>query len=126
MTDHVARPSAPATRQARVAELHRLARADYASTAHLRRQNPTWPASPAAALPTRNEPRVPSDLDLAISVAQQLLGSDSVLSLREALRLLLRALGAEPTSDEEDARRFVDRHYPVIASFLASERGEGR
>lgn len=38
----------------------------------------------------------PSDLDVAISVARQLLGSDSVLSLRESLRLLLRALDAEP------------------------------
>ena len=37
----------------------------------------------------------PSDLDVAIRVAHQLLDSDSVLSLREALRLLLRALGAE-------------------------------
>ena len=37
----------------------------------------------------------PSDLAVAISVAQQLLDSDQVLSLREALRLLLRALGAQ-------------------------------
>ncbi len=40
----------------------------------------------------------PTDLDVAISVAQQLLHSDSVLSLREALRLVLRALHAEPQS----------------------------
>lgn len=40
-------------------------------------------------------PAEPTDLDVAISVAQQLLGSDSVPSLREALRLLLRALDAE-------------------------------
>jgi hypothetical protein len=40
-------------------------------------------------------PAEPSDLDVAISVAQQLLDSDSALSLREALRLLLRALDAE-------------------------------
>ncbi|MEU5394538.1 hypothetical protein [Streptomyces tibetensis] len=38
----------------------------------------------------------PSDLEVAIRVAQQLLDSDQVLSLREALRLLLRAVGAEP------------------------------
>ncbi|MDX2679274.1 hypothetical protein [Streptomyces soliscabiei] len=38
----------------------------------------------------------PSDLDVAIGVAQQLLDSDSILSMREALRLLLRALDAEP------------------------------
>ncbi|MEH0578969.1 hypothetical protein QBA54_31870 [Streptomyces sp. B21-108] len=37
----------------------------------------------------------PSDLDVAIRVAQQLLDSDQVLSLREALRLLLRALDVE-------------------------------
>jgi hypothetical protein len=37
----------------------------------------------------------PSDLDVAISVAQQLLDSDQILSVREALRILLRALGAE-------------------------------
>lgn len=39
----------------------------------------------------------PSDLQVAVRVAQQLLDSDQVLSLREALRLLLRALGAEPS-----------------------------
>ncbi|MEV0183832.1 hypothetical protein AB0I54_31790 [Streptomyces sp. NPDC050625] len=44
--------------------------------------NTTWPAEP-------------SDLEVAISVAQQLLDSDQIPSLREALRLLLRALGAE-------------------------------
>ena len=40
-------------------------------------------------------PAEPSDLDVAIRVAQQLLDSNQILSLREALRLLLRALGAE-------------------------------
>ncbi|MEV5182895.1 hypothetical protein AB0K88_24355 [Streptomyces werraensis] len=44
------------------------------------------------------EAPVPSDLDVAVSVAQQLLGSSSVPALRESLRLLLRALGAEPTT----------------------------
>lgn len=48
--------------------------------------------TPSTAVDT---PAEPSDLDVAISVAQQLLDSDQVLSLREALRLLLRALGAE-------------------------------
>ncbi|GAA2218917.1 hypothetical protein [Streptomyces indiaensis] len=38
----------------------------------------------------------PTDLDVAVSVARQLLGSSSVPALREALRLLLRALDAEP------------------------------
>ncbi|MFF9625423.1 hypothetical protein [Streptomyces griseosporeus] len=46
-------------------------------------------------------PTEPSDLDVAISVAQQLLGSDQILSLREALRLLLRALDAEPRTMQE-------------------------
>ncbi|MER6147979.1 hypothetical protein [Streptomyces hirsutus] len=40
----------------------------------------------------------PSDLEVAISVAQQLVDSDNVLSLREALRLLLRALETEPAA----------------------------
>ncbi|MBC2904010.1 hypothetical protein [Streptomyces cupreus] len=66
----------------------------------------------------------PTDLDVAISVAQQLLGSDQILSLREALRLLLRALDAEPISEEEAARRSVDRAFPAVAAFLAAERGE--
>ncbi|MEV0470242.1 hypothetical protein AB0I50_09570, partial [Streptomyces prunicolor] len=56
--------------------------------------------------------------------AQQLLDSDQVLSLREGLRLLLRALGAEPLDEDEAARRSVDRAFPVIAAFLADERGE--
>lgn len=43
-------------------------------------------------VPRANEP---TDLEVAVSVAQQLLDSDQVLSLREALRLLLRAIGAE-------------------------------
>ncbi|MFE1748984.1 hypothetical protein ACFW88_00260 [Streptomyces anandii] len=49
--------------------------------------------------------REPTDLEVAISVAQQLLDSDSgqVLSLREALRLLLRALDAEPGSRKNPA-----------------------
>lgn len=96
----------------------------------------------------------PTDLDVAISVAQQLLDSDQVLSLREAMRLLLRALGAEPggelplpektksgervggfpekttlqpepseTGEQEAARRSVDRAFPAVAAFLATERG---
>lgn len=93
MTDHFPRPSARASAAARVTELHQLAREDYAKGTSQRLSHrldaylaaDTTPA-PAAA---------PSDLDVAISVAQQLLDSDQVLSLREALRLLLRAIGAE-------------------------------
>lgn len=65
-----------------------------------------------------------SDLDVAISVAQQLLHSDEVLSLREALRLLLRALGAEHIDETEAVRRSIDAHFPLVAAFLATERGE--
>ncbi|GHF74063.1 hypothetical protein [Streptomyces thermodiastaticus] len=139
MTDHSAHPSAPATQEDRVAELHRLARADYASTAHLRRQNPTWPATPAATLPTRTEPREPGDLDVAISVAQQMLDTYGAVdytdhaalaqacgAIRQSLRIILRALGAEPTSEAEAARRSVDAQFPTVAAFLASERGEDR
>lgn len=81
----------------RVAELHRLCDEDYKTAAARRAQNHRDDvllvsyASIAAATHTVE----PSDLDVAISVAQQLLDSSSVLSLREALRLLLRALGAE-------------------------------
>lgn len=51
--------------------------------------------SGAAARLGRQQPPVPSDLEVAISVAQQLSDSDNLMSVREALRLLLRALGAE-------------------------------
>jgi hypothetical protein len=50
--------------------------------------------------------REPSDLDVAISVARELLTSDQLLSVREALRLLLRALGAldaEPQPEQPPA-----------------------
>ncbi|MEV0639019.1 hypothetical protein AB0I77_29565 [Streptomyces sp. NPDC050619] len=47
-----------------------------------------------------SRPIEPSDLDVAISVARQLLESRSVLSLRESLRLLLRALDAEPDTEK--------------------------
>lgn len=60
------------------------------------------PALPAA-LPE------PTDLDVAISVARQLLDSDQILSLREALRLLLRALDAEPATEQPAA----DTHTPL-------------
>lgn len=69
-------------------------------------------------------PRAPhaSELAAAIRVAQQMLASDDVLKVREALRLLLRSLDAEPLTEDEAAQRFVDRHFPETAAFLASER----
>jgi hypothetical protein len=74
-------------------------------------------SAPGSALITE-----PSDLDVAISVAQRTLDSGSTVALRESLRLVLRALDAEPVEEEEAARRFVDRHFPGVAAFLASER----
>jgi hypothetical protein len=85
-------PIAPGQRaESRVAELHRLCDADYAK-GQAQRAAARLPIPPYAAFTPAAEP---TDLDVAISVAQQLLDSDQVLSLREALRLLLRALGAE-------------------------------
>lgn len=77
----------------RVAALHTLAQQDYASASGNAAR-----ASFGTRYPNNvvtSEMGEPSDLEVAISVAQQLLDSDSVLSLRESLRLLLRALGAE-------------------------------
>ncbi|MFB7739592.1 hypothetical protein ACFC08_35635 [Streptomyces sp. NPDC056112] len=79
----------------------------------------------------------PSDLDVAISVARDMLAAYAGVdhgdifalnqahgAIREALRILLRALSAEPQTEEEKARHFVDRHFPEVAAFLARERGE--
>lgn len=72
----------------------------------------------AHAHPTNHPADEPSDLDVAIRVAQQLLDSDQLLSVREALRLLLRALDAEPVD------RSFAAEFPTIAAHLAAERGE--
>ncbi len=74
--------------ESRVAALHHLCDQDYAKGQSQRA---------AASAAVRGPVAEPTDLDVAISVAQQLLDSDSVLPMRESLRLLLRALGAEPT-----------------------------
>lgn len=63
MADLSPPPDGPASSpQARVDELHQLAAADYASTAHLRQLNPTWPTRPAgirtAAVPQTDHPVV--------------------------------------------------------------------
>ncbi|CAL9301116.1 hypothetical protein [Streptomyces sp. SudanB91_2054] len=95
MTDHFARPERAATSpEERVAELHRLCDEDYASTAPLRQQSAAWPVRPVGI----RTAAVPTDLDVAIAVAQRLVAHDNPLTLREALRMLLRALGAEPTT----------------------------
>lgn len=82
----------------RIAALHSLCDEDYAKGQSERatagRPLPAYtPFATAAAIPA---PPEPTDLDVAIHVAQQLLDCDQILSVREALRLLLRALGAEP------------------------------
>jgi hypothetical protein len=86
-----------ATSTARVAELHRLCDQDYAKGQAQRAVPRLSPSYAATTLPPVTEP---SDLDVAISVGQQLLTSDQLLSVREALRLLLRALGAEPQTKQ--------------------------
>ncbi|MEU6527850.1 hypothetical protein ABZ869_01495 [Streptomyces sp. NPDC046928] len=94
MTDLSPRLGAPASSE-RVAALHQLCDADYAKgqaeRAAARITTVSYTAFSAATTTTE-----PSDLEVAVRVAHQLLDSDSVLSLREALRLLLRAIGAEP------------------------------
>lgn len=84
---------------------------------------PVIPKIPGPRAPHAAEP---SDLAVAIRVGQRTLDSGSPVALRESLRLLLRALDAEPLSEDEKARRFVDRHFPEVAAFLATERGEGQ
>ncbi|WP_330265305.1 hypothetical protein [Streptomyces griseorubiginosus] len=88
----------------RVAELHRLAAQDYAK-GELQRAAAQLPAyAPAAPFWPSTEP---SDLAVAIRVAQQMLDSGDVLKVREALRLLLRSLGAEPTPEPGPAEEYT-------------------
>ncbi|MEU8717500.1 hypothetical protein [Streptomyces sp. NPDC048663] len=96
----------------RVAELHRLAEEDYAKGRSERAaaHHPLPAYTPFATASAITPPPAPTDLDIAIHVAQQMLatyGDASTLGdifafaqahggLTEALRILLRALGAEP------------------------------
>ncbi|WP_460067349.1 hypothetical protein [Streptomyces sp. YKOK-I1] len=82
---------------ARVATLHQLAREDYAKGQRERAEHVALSATRLAD-PSLTSPSEPSDLEVAIRVGQQLLDSNQILSVREALRLLLRALGAEPAA----------------------------
>ena len=81
----------------------------------------------------------PSDLDVAISVGKQMLAiygntdsrdiyayAQAHGGLTEALRILLRALGAEPVDEQQAVRRSVDAQFPTVAAFLATARGEGQ
>jgi hypothetical protein len=114
----------------RVTKLHQLCAEDYAKGQQQRataRQNVSY-----AALSTtdRSQTIELSDLDAAISVAQRLIDSDKVPSLREALRLLLRSLDAEPiarpVTDEPPALRCPAAHPeditpcigPIVVSVL--------
>lgn len=87
----------------------------------------------------------PSDLNVAITVAQRMLAHYGDTSgydvfayaqahggLSEALRILLRALGAEPSglpektsgqplTGDEAVRRSVDAQFPLVAAFLNAE-----
>ncbi|MFD5670257.1 hypothetical protein ACFWIK_35840 [Streptomyces anthocyanicus] len=106
MTDHFARPERAATTpEERVAELHRLADADYARATSNRKPitNVAQPLYGKAAIDVRDQLQQPTDLDVAVNVARHVLDSDNPLTLREALRLLLRALdpaAATPLSTE--------------------------
>jgi hypothetical protein len=94
MADHVAGPNTPAS--SRIAALHQLCDQDYAK-GRLERARAAALARPPYAILSAPEP---TDLDVAIDVAQLMLDSNDLLTMREALRLLLRALGAEPTQSE--------------------------
>ncbi|MFF1297957.1 MULTISPECIES: hypothetical protein [unclassified Streptomyces] len=114
MTDHVAPPGRTST-SARVAELHRQARDDFAKGQQQRAAARHATSYTALALAAATRPaHDPDDLDVAISVAVQVFNSDQLLSLREALRLLLRAHGVEPAdhppTDEPPALRCPAAH----------------
>lgn len=65
---------------------------------------------PACADNTATEP---SDLAVAVDLAQRTLGSTNPVAVREALRILLRAV------EQDSVRRSVDRAFPAVAAFLA-------
>lgn len=140
MTDLSARLDGAATlpQSTRVAMLHQLAREDYARGQAERAAAQHLPSYTAFATTHAIPAAEPSDLDVAISVAQQLLDSDQVLSLREALRLLLRALGAEPDApvvvDEPPALRCPAAHPddptpcggPIVVTILDAHNAGAR
>ncbi|MFF4347552.1 hypothetical protein [Streptomyces sp. NPDC001530] len=106
--------------------------------------NPAMP--PCANAHPADQLREPSDLAVAISVGQRMLAAydgvgigdiDGLArahgALTESLRILLRALDAEPVApsvpanerrEQEAVRRSVDAQFPAVAAFLAAERGE--
>lgn len=98
MADLSARPAGAAS-SARLAELHQLCDQDYAK-GRLERARAAAIAHPPYAISSAPEP---TDLDVAIGVAQRMLDSADLPTMREALRLLLRALGAEGAAVGEPA-----------------------
>lgn len=112
--------------EARVAELHQLCDEDYIKGQQQRATPRLAPSYAALSMADLGPTPEPTDLNVAISVAQQLLDSGDAVILRESLRILLRALGAEPLTADEAVRRSVDAQFPTIAAFLNAERGEGQ
>ncbi|MFF0136746.1 hypothetical protein ACFYRN_09895 [Streptomyces sp. NPDC005227] len=66
-----------------------------------------------------DNPGEPSDVAVAVDLGRRVLGSSNPAAVREALRILLRAV------EQDTVRRSVDAQYPVVAAFLA-EAGEGQ
>src|SRR5687767_8881063 len=75
--------------------------------------NMAEPLYGAAADAARDQLRGPTHLEFAVTVAPQLLDSDSVLSRRKALRLLQRAIAAG-TSEPGAARQATGMAFAVI------------
>jgi hypothetical protein len=82
----------------------------------------------------------PSDLAVAVTVARRMLGAYSTVdhgdteavaqahrAVTESLCILLRAVDRIAERQKYEAvRRSVDAQFPVVAAFLAAERGEGQ
>jgi hypothetical protein len=136
MTDLSPRPETRASSP--IATLHDLCRADYQRTAARRSlDHLDTGVRVVADSATQRQPDAPSDLAVAIRLAQLTLASTATAdhddptaatrangSLRESLRILLRALNAEPLPEDESLRHAVDRAFPIVAAYLAG--GEGR
>lgn len=149
MADHFARPDASASSPSRVVELHQLARQDYTKGQQERASVPNLLPTYAAGVHVPE----PSDLDVAIALGRRSLakygqpdfGDPNGIShahghITESLRILLRALVAEPaqagevfrgnpenpSAEDEAVRCSVDRAFPVVAAFLADEREAGK
>ncbi|WP_406199230.1 hypothetical protein OG331_22980 [Streptomyces sp. NBC_01017] len=123
MADLSARPDAHASSLS-LDELHQLCDEDYIKGQQQRATPHLAPSYAALTLADHGPAPEPTDLDVAISVAQQLFHSDQPAILRESLRMLLRAHGAEPVDEQEAVRRSVDDQFPAVAAFLTNERGE--